>query len=740
VSEVRAPLPSPTTAASTATRRWMAPLLVLGVLGCVGLPRRVDPSPTDQVEQRPQDQPGWVMNRTQQHQAAFEIEPAVRTITSALYLDPQTGFSHQLLAQTLVYGMALPDETVAVYRHLAETQPDRPIRRVHAALAALDRHRDDRFVGPTLPWFTEAVASVESIAQDADAPVRARYEARIAGRNLMFLVKDSERARVQGLAAHALLPERLQGRITRLAAAVHDRDAPMATEVCLDILRTDPWAVEACSMLWGLAHSKDADVAAGGETARVTVQEAVEGLHERALADPVLANEIYKFYDRTKQQPRAAALTEAVRAAGGDFVFRDAARWYRRGPFERPKYIDLLQSTNRALGLPSSAQRLARLHEIASMLPSPLEPDSAVTRYFRALLKTARDLGEQADDDELEALEALCAHDDAVRNCLELVEALEARPEAPDPTRMVELLGRSLERLEGELAWLPEPRARRRTTFDRWATQRREELELLRSAEARWIAQGQPELEPFSAPLVDAWPAAGDAQGWLALARMEGDAVPTTLALHADLQALSLLDEAGRAAIAKNDRLTAEARFNLWFPMVALAEAPLWPAVLAAADARRDARDAGLPDGAHPFVGRPAPPLSVTDLAGQPIDLAALRGRVVLVDFWATWCGPCITELPALQELVETLQGEPVTLLALSTDEEVGVVAPFVEARGFTFDVAWIGESGTKQDWAVRGIPSLFVIGPDGTVRYHHQGYREGDEKALIGEVQSLLP
>ncbi len=718
------------------SRAGRAALLALLVTCCVPAVRG-QPLPPETVQPRPvEQQAGWLMNRAQQHQAEWEIQASIRALAAALEDDPQEGFAHQLLGQSLTHGMGLGAETVAVYDHLARLEPDRPVRRVHARLARLEQHRADRFLGPTLPWFAESLAELEAVAAEPEAPPRARHEARLARRNLFLLVKDSEAARAEGMAAWELLPERLQGRITRLSRAVADRDVAASLEGCLGILRTDPWAVEACSMVWGLAQTEDPELKAEALQAREDVLEEVAALRPRAVADPVVGNEVVKFYKRIKAEDDRRALVAALNAEHGAFRYLDARNWYMRGPFRPSQHLPLLQGTNRALGIGDEAKRMERLRELADLLPEPLVDDPAVTRYGRALLKTARALGEEHRDSERTALQMLCEHDSGIDHCFELALVLEQDGAAPE--RLLELTWRSLERLESELAWVPLPDGKAQFDFSRWAGQRRGDRDRFLDAETRWRSAAEP-TEGWSSPLVDAWPVPDDGSGWVHLAVLPD--LPEPLALHAHIEALSLLGIEEQDALDPAWKESAARRFEQAFPMVTVADAEPWWALLAAARGRRASRGerpgGGKPP--HPFVGKPAPDLDVTTMDGRAVSLAGLRGQVVLVDFWATWCAPCIKELPLLQAALEEMAGQPVRMLALSTDETLDVVAPFLADEGYTFDVAWVGESGTKQEWAVRGIPSLFVIDPEGVVRHHHQGFREDVGVRVRQQVEGLL-
>ena len=117
-----------------------------------------------------------------------------------------------------------------------------------------------------------------------------------------------------------------------------------------------------------------------------------------------------------------------------------------------------------------------------------------------------------------------------------------------------------------------------------------------------------------------------------------------------------------------------------------------------------------------------APEFTVKDLQGNAVALLETRGKVVLVNNWATWCPPCKAEMPALQAYFDQHAGQDFTLVAISSGETAEVVADFVREYGLTFPV-WVDEE-QKAAVAFRnlGLPSSYVIDRDGTVRLAWNG------------------
>ena len=135
---------------------------------------------------------------------------------------------------------------------------------------------------------------------------------------------------------------------------------------------------------------------------------------------------------------------------------------------------------------------------------------------------------------------------------------------------------------------------------------------------------------------------------------------------------------------------------------------------------------AATPSGDQPSATRPAaPPTRVTTLEGKVIDLADLKGRVVLIDFWATWCPPCRAELPHFQALYTKYQPR-LQILGLAMDQEgAGAVAPFVKAQGVTYPIALGTEALGNAYGGIRGIPTTFLIDQQGRIAKKYFGYQE---------------
>ena len=143
------------------------------------------------------------------------------------------------------------------------------------------------------------------------------------------------------------------------------------------------------------------------------------------------------------------------------------------------------------------------------------------------------------------------------------------------------------------------------------------------------------------------------------------------------------------------------------------------------------------PEPGHAVIGKPAPDFSVQNRAGGTVTLSALKGKVVLVDFWATWCGPCRMTIPGLIEMHQKYGDKGLVVLGL-TNEKSDVVAKFAREKGIPYTLC-VGTESEFSNYEVDGIPSLWLIGPDGVVVDHVVGFDEGAERGLAEKVATLV-
>jgi peroxiredoxin len=136
----------------------------------------------------------------------------------------------------------------------------------------------------------------------------------------------------------------------------------------------------------------------------------------------------------------------------------------------------------------------------------------------------------------------------------------------------------------------------------------------------------------------------------------------------------------------------------------------------------------------------PAPDFLLPDLHGQVVRLSQLKGKVVLLNVWTTWCPPCRKEMPTLEALYQRLKGGDFVMLAASQDVDgQSTVLPYLQEGGLTFPVLLDvrGEVGKK--YGVTGYPETFIIDRQGNVVYHHIGYNDWSQPALEAALRRLI-
>ena len=137
--------------------------------------------------------------------------------------------------------------------------------------------------------------------------------------------------------------------------------------------------------------------------------------------------------------------------------------------------------------------------------------------------------------------------------------------------------------------------------------------------------------------------------------------------------------------------------------------------------------------------GDPAPDFTLKSLSGGNIKLSELRGTVVLLNFWASWCGPCRTEMPLLDELYQEYRDYGFTILGVNLDENRDQANLLLDKIPVSFPVLFDPANSTSETYQVDAMPTTVLIDRNGKVRYHHRGYKDGYMDHYRTEVKELV-
>jgi peroxiredoxin len=140
-------------------------------------------------------------------------------------------------------------------------------------------------------------------------------------------------------------------------------------------------------------------------------------------------------------------------------------------------------------------------------------------------------------------------------------------------------------------------------------------------------------------------------------------------------------------------------------------------------------------------AGEKAAAFKLTDLSGDPVSLADLRGKVVFLNIWATWCAPCREEMPSMEKLYQRLHGnKSFVMLAVSQDTSSRAeVAAYVEKHGYHFDVLLDPKNSVAEAYKVTGVPETFIIDSGGRIVAHHSGAFDWSQPEIRDALEELL-
>ena len=135
----------------------------------------------------------------------------------------------------------------------------------------------------------------------------------------------------------------------------------------------------------------------------------------------------------------------------------------------------------------------------------------------------------------------------------------------------------------------------------------------------------------------------------------------------------------------------------------------------------------------------PAPQFRLESMGGKPVALEQLKGQVVMINFWASWCGPCRQEMPLLEKLYAKYKPMGFTMLGINVEPDSTLAAGFLQKTPVTFPILFDTKSEVSKLYEVAGMPSTAIIDRKGNLRWVHRGYKPGDENEYLNQIRALV-
>jgi len=137
--------------------------------------------------------------------------------------------------------------------------------------------------------------------------------------------------------------------------------------------------------------------------------------------------------------------------------------------------------------------------------------------------------------------------------------------------------------------------------------------------------------------------------------------------------------------------------------------------------------------------GAAAPAFQLASADGPPVELASLRGKVVLINFWASWCGPCRKEMPILEQLNRQYRSKGLALIGINVEPDSQAALQWLRATPVSFPILFDTDSRVSKLYQVAGMPNTVIVDRRGTVRYIHRGYQAGAENDYLDQIRQLI-
>lgn len=142
---------------------------------------------------------------------------------------------------------------------------------------------------------------------------------------------------------------------------------------------------------------------------------------------------------------------------------------------------------------------------------------------------------------------------------------------------------------------------------------------------------------------------------------------------------------------------------------------------------------------ASAMIGQKAPDFALKSSTGESLRLSRYRGEVVMLHFWATWCGPCRQEMPLLDDLYKRYRRIGFRLLGVNVDDNLQRAIDMVKELGVDFPIVFDARKGVSKLYKVNTMPVTVILDREGEVRYVHKGYKPGYKEQYLNEVRALL-